>query len=66
MSPIGRRWLFNSYPVFDALLVLEERARAAGDVALVDVAVARVANPESIETGNGYLHDNPRGVCDDE
>ena len=40
--------LVVTYPLLDALLVLEERAGAAGSVAFVDIAVARVTDPESV------------------
>ena len=58
--------LVVTYPLLDALLVLEERAGAAGSVALVDVAVARVADPESVKAGYGDLRGNPASVGDDE
>ena len=47
-NDILEAFLVVTHPLLDALLVLEERAGAAGGVALVDVAVARVADPESV------------------
>ena len=51
-----------AHPIKLARCEFEELARAAGDVALVNVAVARVADPESVEAGNDDLHEGLEGV----